>query len=238
MSRRNRNAEGTPNENAGTGVASEPDIATTILDPEEAGVETQPAPVTLPHFYMTVDGMFWYRNAAAQLLDGLPTDRPSHYVEVGVFKGQSLAWLGIEIANRGLPTTLHAVDTFEGWDGVLQGARLRAEFDKNIAPVAAALGDRLQVHPVSSVAASQRFTDGTVDVVWLDADHSYEAVRSDIRAWLPKLRPGGVIGGDDWDWVKGGVAKAVTEAFPGRYTLGAGSQNGQPWQWWMVKVEE
>jgi hypothetical protein len=199
-------------------------------------VSTAPAP-QLPHFHMTLDGFFWYQAAARQLLDALPVDRPTQYVEVGVFKGQSLAWLGIEIANRGLPTTLHAVDTFAGWPGVLQGKELRAAFDKNMAPVRAALGDRLVVHAVSSVDAAQRFPAQSLDVVWLDADHSYEAVRADIRAWLPKLRPGGTIGGDDWDWQKGGVAKAVTEAFgKERITLGQGVQNGQPWTWWMVKV--
>lgn len=193
-----------------------------------------PAPAQLPHFHMTLDGHFWYRSAAQQLLDALPTDRPTAYVEVGVFKGQSLAWLGIEIANRGLQTTLHAVDNFVGWQGVLQGVKLRAAFDENIKPVREALGDRLQVHAMASLDAAKQFPSGSLDVVWLDADHSYEAVKADIAAWSPKLRAGGTIGGDDWEM--GGVKKAVEEAFPGQFTLGSGERLGKPWTWWMVTV--
>lgn len=189
---------------------------------------------TLAHYAHTLDGHFWFRSAYEQFLDALPTDRPTQWVEIGVFQGQSTAWLGVEIVNRGLPVTLHAVDTFDGWDGTPRGAALRALFDRNIAPVADALGERFRVHAMSSVEAAGRFADGSLDVVWIDADHSYEAVRADIAAWLPKVKAGGVIAGDDW--AMGGVAKAVEEAFPGRFTLGEGSRLGTPWPWWCVRV--
>lgn len=42
------------------------------------------------------------------------------------------------------------------------------------------------------------FKDGSVDFVYLDADHSYEAVRDQIKRWYPKLRPGGVLGTHDY----------------------------------------
>lgn len=47
----------------------------------------------------------------------------------------------------------------------------------------------------------------------LDGDHSYEAVCADIDAWLPKMKPGGYITGDDFLWP--GVKKAVFEKFGG-----------------------
>jgi hypothetical protein len=47
----------------------------------------------------------------------------------------------------------------------------------------------------------------------IDGDHSYEAVKADIQAWLPKMKRGGVISGDDYMWP--GVKKAAEEAFPG-----------------------
>jgi hypothetical protein len=36
--------------------------------------------------------------------------------------------------------------------------------------------------------------------VYIDGDHSYEAVRDDLRAWYPKLKHGGVLCGDDYYW--------------------------------------
>lgn len=62
------------------------------------------------------------------------------------------------------------------------------------------------------------YADGTLDLVYLDADHSYEAVLADIQVWLPKIRPGGAIAGHDYldgDLPQGkfGVKRAVNEFF-------------------------
>jgi predicted O-methyltransferase YrrM len=48
-----------------------------------------------------------------------------------------------------------------------------------------------------SIGASHGFGDNTLDFVYIDAEHSYEGVRADIHAWLPKIRKGGCIGGHD-----------------------------------------
>jgi hypothetical protein len=48
----------------------------------------------------------------------------------------------------------------------------------------------------------------------LDGDHGYEAVRADIDAWLPKMKPGAVLSGDDYLWP--GVKQAVHERFGDR----------------------
>ena len=60
--------------------------------------------------------------------------------------------------------------------------------------------------------ASQYFDDGSVDCLFIDAGHSYEAVIKDIEAWLPKMKTNGIMAGHDytaWD----GVNKAVDEKF-------------------------
>ena len=49
-----------------------------------------------------------------------------------------------------------------------------------------------------------------LDLVFIDAAHTYEAVAEDIRAWLPKVRLGGVLCGDDYP--HRGVRRAVGEA--------------------------
>lgn len=52
----------------------------------------------------------------------------------------------------------------------------------------------------------------TVDMVWIDGNHDYEAVRADIAAWTPKARK--LICGHDWNHGGyPGVAQAVAEAF-------------------------
>ena len=62
-----------------------------------------------------------------------------------------------------------------------------------------------------SVAASRQFSNASVDFVYIDADHRYSAVKADILAWLPKVKPGGWIGGHDYRWRFKGVIRAVDE---------------------------
>jgi hypothetical protein len=41
--------------------------------------------------------------------------------------------------------------------------------------------------------AAARFADGSLDMIYLDANHTYEYVLRDLLLWFPKLRPGGLF---------------------------------------------
>lgn len=62
-----------------------------------------------------------------------------------------------------------------------------------------------------SWSMANRVADGSLDFVFIDADHAYESVRKDIMAWLPKVRQGGLMCGHDIDLP--GVSRAVSELF-------------------------
>lgn len=55
---------------------------------------------------------------------------------------------------------------------------------------------------------------GPADLVFIDAGHGYNEVKTDIDAWRPHVRPGGILCGDDY--AMEGVARAVDEAFAGQ----------------------
>lgn len=77
-----------------------------------------------------------------------------------------------------------------------------------------AAGRRTILHAASAAGAAQ-VPDGSLDYVFIDADHSYEGCRDDIAAWLPKLKPGGLLGGHDYGrsaYPSEGVKPAVDEA--------------------------
>ena len=69
-------------------------------------------------------------------------------------------------------------------------------------------------HPIRlpSTKAARCFDDGELDFVFIDAEHSYEAVKADIEAWWRKLRRGGLLIGHDYDPARfPGVCRAVDE---------------------------
>lgn len=77
-------------------------------------------------------------------------------------------------------------------------------------------GSARQVLWMSTNDAAHLVPDGWADFVFIDAGHSYQAVREDIRDWLPKVKPGGWFGGHDYHPSHPGVIDAVREAFGDR----------------------
>lgn len=51
----------------------------------------------------------------------------------------------------------------------------------------------------------------SIDFAYIDAAHTYEEAKSDIEAWWPVVRHGGVLAGDDFDSLHPGVMRALEE---------------------------
>lgn len=49
-----------------------------------------------------------------------------------------------------------------------------------------------------SVAIAPTIPDRSLDFVYIDANHAYDAVLEDLRLWAPKVKVGGVISGHDY----------------------------------------
>lgn len=95
---------------------------------------------------------------------------------------------------------------------------------------AVGIESRASILFMSSMEAAQIVAEGSADVIFIDGDHSFEAVKSDIAAWSQRVRRGGWIGGHDFDAPEAhlrGVTQAVTEAFGG--LVGTGENH----TWWV-----
>jgi len=64
------------------------------------------------------------------------------------------------------------------------------------------------IHDFSQEASIQ-FKENTIDVLYLDGSHDYDAVLGDLESWFPKIKRGGVLLGDDWNWL--GVRTAAQD---------------------------
>jgi hypothetical protein len=52
----------------------------------------------------------------------------------------------------------------------------------------------------SSLHGAGSFADESLDFVYIDGDHSRDAVYADLTVWFPKVKPGGFLVCDDLNW--------------------------------------
>ncbi len=72
---------------------------------------------------------------------------------------------------------------------------------------------RCEILHYSTRDAAGFVEDEWADFIFIDAAHSYGAVKDDIARWKPKLKPDGWFGGHDYHEMHPGVMRAVNEAF-------------------------
>ena len=110
-------------------------------------------------------------------------------VEIGVYKGAFS-----EILLRTCPSIhLHSVDLWVDMEGKPMD-EIMEECRVLLTPYA----DRSEMVKADSLTASSMFEDNSLDFVYIDADHTYEATMADIMAWIPKVKVGGVLAGHDY----------------------------------------
>lgn len=134
-------------------------------------------------------------------------------VEVGVFYG-GLTWYGAQIARDNFsswvsvdPWNIGSSDLPDGWNW----EDIYTGFKMNLRD--ACLDDFVEIKRMKSVEAAKTEADESLDLVFIDGDHAYESVKSDIDAWWPKVKKGGVMLGHDYCKKLPGVIRAVEERF-------------------------
>jgi glycosyltransferase involved in cell wall biosynthesis len=105
----------------------------------------------------------------------------------------------------------------------------------------AVFGDRSEVWRLRSTDAAARIPDGSLDFVYIDARHDFDAVLEDLEAWVPKVRPGGIVAGHDYldgDLPEGrfGVKSAVDQYFAAFGAQVAVTTLDPPWSTWLIDV--
>lgn len=167
----------------------------------------------IKHFHESVPGWAAFIEFYAIMVQRAPQE--AQFVEVGSWLGKSACFMAVEILNSGKAINFVCVDPWE--DG---GPDLRDTpyYQKLAHPVYDTFLDNIKpvrhvITPLrmNSVRGAQQFADGEIDFLMLDGDHSYTAVCEDLAAWMPKMKKGSVIAGDDYLWE--GVQQAVDEAF-------------------------
>ncbi len=135
-------------------------------------------------------------------------------VEVGVaFGGHSGA-----ILERGGVDKLFGIDRYRhrgDYDDPMNlSQNLFDRLAQRVVERMAPFGERFELIREDSSDAGEHFTDGSLDFVYLDADHSERGVWRDLCTWAIKVRPHGIIAGHDYGHEDfPGVKRAVDRFF-------------------------
>jgi predicted O-methyltransferase YrrM len=126
-----------------------------------------------------------------EVLSRVSLDKPIIGAEVGVCQGGMSAAL----LHAAPSLTLYMVDI-----------RFRGAVENT-----AFAGERAKIVKCRSPEAAEQFADKFFDFVFIDADHSLEAVEQDIIAWAPKVKDGGLLCGHDYGQDEG--VKVAVDAY-------------------------
>lgn len=147
-----------------------------------------------------------------QLLNLFPIDNNLRIVEVGVYKGHFAKQIFERSIKDSISNQLFLVDPWNSpqCEGQMVGSQkdgleLLVFFQKH---------NNVFLENTFSQEASRRFRDDALDLVYLDAEHTYDGVYGDIELWLKKVKPGGILAGHDiFSPEHIGVTQAVIDSF-------------------------
>lgn len=111
-------------------------------------------------------------------------------------------------------------------------------------------GDRVNFLRESSMEAVTKFSDNSLDFVYIDGDHSVFGIYEDIKNWTSKVRIGGIVAGHDYkDGPGSGIKdyfgeqlpyriKGVTDDYCRKHGYKLNTVGGLTLSWWFVKNKE
>lgn len=165
----------------------------------------------------------------AAILMMLP--RGGAFAEIGVWRGRFSTMMREVTAPRQLLLIDPWSDTAENlpWYGRTadhpDAARLFEEAYEEVRNRFA--GDQaVKIIRAPSLTAVKDVPDASLDAVYIDGAHGYEDVRADLKAWAPKVCPGGLLTGDDYKWSGDGG-----QTFPVRRAVDEFVQETSPAEW-------
>ena len=142
-----------------------------------------------------------------EMLDFFPSN--GVYAELGVFRGT----FSERIIENCEPRRIFLVDLWsDPMDWIINGAIRNVSGEEAYKHVLRLEKyDSVRIRRQTTLSFLCSLPDKTLDVVYLDADHSYESVRDELAISLPRMRAGGWISGHDYCDLFPGLVKAVDE---------------------------
>ena len=160
--------------------------------------------------YSEINGWFNHEKVYDFLVSSCP--KGGTFVECGAWLGKSSAYLADISEYKKIHVWI--VDSWQGSSNELDTHHKLVKHSDIYSSFLENMRDRNFKHlKALSCEASLHFDNESCDVVFIDMEHTYEAVKNDIELWLPKVKSGGYLAGHDYQTSWQGVMQAVDEKF-------------------------
>ena len=116
--------------------------------------------------------------------------RPKVFVELGVWKGESYFSFCQSAADHCIPTQCYGIDT---WRGDVHMGDFDPEIGIEVAEYNWRYSSFSKLLTTTFAEAVDQFADGTIDLLHIDGAHTYDDVKRDFEAWLPKVSVQGIV---------------------------------------------
>jgi predicted O-methyltransferase YrrM len=149
--------------------------------------------------------------------------RPLEILEIGTWAGHTACAMHDALGPQG--GTIYCVDTWKGGPGDVCELNAKLYGSENVKAIFDRNREGRQIHAFQmtseQAATHERSLPEQFDLIYIDAEHTREAVKQDCDLWLPRVRSGGFIAGHDYDQgLFPGVVEEINDRFPSGYTKG------------------
>lgn len=151
--------------------------------------------------YVSIDGWLTVSEAIElfELARSLPHERPLA-VEIGCWQGKSSVCIARGLQGKNAPR-LCCIDPFDATGDASSAGEYRARADGIGGPLRSAFEDNVEAAGVRGCIDVRQGRSHEqvkswhqpIDLLFLDGDHSYDAVARDYQDWTPHVRPGGYL---------------------------------------------
>ena len=150
------------------------------------------------------------------------------FAEIGVYMGKGTTIFNQYFTHHNIKCRQYAIDHFKG----SAEHNTHTDYWKLANHYLEPIIDNIKLIKNDSITESKNYPKNFFDIVYIDASHDYDSVEGDIINWLPLIREGGVICGDDYtrDWPD--IIRAVDTIFNNSANI---THNGQ---WWVEVTKD
>jgi len=119
-------------------------------------------------------------------------------IEIGVCRAENIFYILENCNNVNLIEGIDPYSSFKDWNGFIFTEDIMNEFYKITLKNIEEYKEKVILHKKSSREAFSLLKDDFYDYIFIDGEHTYEALSEDLKNYYSKIKTGGLVSGHDY----------------------------------------